>query len=86
MVGKAEVLLRKFAQTGGNPAAARDSKGWTALHLVRVGRGGRGGRAPLASRRPALGRAGAGVAVGDGRVHCACTPGPARVHQRVAHM
>jgi hypothetical protein len=34
MVGKADVILRKFAQTGGDPATARDSKGWTALHLV----------------------------------------------------
>lgn len=34
MVGKAEMLLRKYAQTGGDPANARDANGWTALHLV----------------------------------------------------
>ena len=33
MVGKAEMLLRKYAQTGGDPANARDANGWTALHL-----------------------------------------------------
>ena len=27
-------ILRKFAQAGGDPTTARDSKGWTALHLV----------------------------------------------------
>jgi hypothetical protein len=37
MVGtaeSAESILRKFAQAGGDPTTARDSKGWTALHLV----------------------------------------------------
>ena len=27
------MLLRKYAQTGGDPANARDANGWTALHL-----------------------------------------------------
>ena len=34
MVGKAEAILRQFAQAGGDPATVRDGKGWTALHLV----------------------------------------------------
>ena len=75
MVGKAEVLLRKFAQSGSNPAAARDNKGWTALHLVSVRGSRKDGRRRDrgAARRREM------------HVYCACTPGGAQVHKRVTN-